>query len=481
MVPNHESAGELLPRALARGKQGRTTEVVPRKGRRSPAAGRGEVPSLPPALDADRAEGNAFVRVLESFQEAMKLQVRLLPLNANGVVKSITGHGHPFCKIIHSRPLGRERCLIDINRAIQISLKTGEPYVYQCHTDMIEFTAALPDGAKNISAFVCGPILLRHMSPQLEQTIRTKVKGLVLDEPSLLHTLAEVPVFSERRVQAAADLLFMMANYFSKVDSTSHQIQHEITRQQAVLAEGLFLSKQNEPCEAAGTPTQPYSRNDLYKESELIDLIKMGDRKKAKGLLDELLGTTLFRSHEHIGVLKARALEIIFSIARAAVEAGANLEEILGFKYQCIENLSKDDSQETLYYFLRKAFDQLFECIYQNRNIRHTRVFIKAKEFIWRNYNRDISLKKIAEAVEINPFYLSHLFRKEMGISFLEYLTSVRISIAKKLLQQTDLSIIEICLEVGYQDPSHFATIFRKKEGIRPLEYRKNLLGQSYR
>jgi len=221
------------------------------------------------------------------------------------------------------------------------------------------------------------------------------------------------------------------------------------------------------------------SRNDLYKEGELIDLIKMGDRKRAKELLDELLGTTLFRSHEHIGVLKARALEIIFIIARAAVEAGANLEEILGFKYQYIQNLSKDDSQETLYYFLKKAFDQLFECIYQNRNIRHTRVFTKAKEFIWGNYNRDVSLNDLSEAVGINPFYLSHLFREEMGLSFLAYLTSVRISIAKKLLQQTNLSIMEICLEVGYQDPSHFAKIFRQKEGIRPMEYRKSLIEQN--
>lgn len=271
----------------------------------------------------------------------------------------------------------------------------------------------------------------------------------------------------------------MIANYFSKVDSTSQQKQQEITRQQALLAEGLFLSKQSESDDAALTLSPLQSRSDLYKERELIDLIKMGDRKRAKGLLDELLGTTLFRSHEHIGVLKARALEIIFIIARAAVEAGANLEEILGFKYQYIQNLSKDDSQETLYYFLKKAFDQLFECIYQNRNIRHTRVFTKAKEFIWGNYNQDISLKKIAEAVRINPFYLSHLFRKEMGISFLEYLTSVRISIAKKLLKQTNLSIIQICLEVGYQDPSHFAKIFRKKEGIRPTEYRKNLIEQN--
>ena len=434
--------------------------------------------SLHQGPDADLAEKNAFFRILGSFQEALKLQVRLFPLQGKGEISSIAGDGHPFCEIIRSCSPGRDNCLKDINRAIQISIKTGEPYIFQCHTDMVEFTATILDGGKSFSAFVCGPILLRHLNPFMEQSILTKVKSLSLDEASLMRTLPELPVFSERRVQAAADLLFMIANYFSKVDATSQQ-QHEITQQQAILAEGLFLSKRRKSDNEALTLSHLQTRGDLYKERELIDLIKMGDRKRAKGLLDELLGTTLFRSQEHIGILKARALEIIFIIARAAVEAGANLEEILGYKYQYIQNLSQDDSQETLYYFLRKAFDQLFECIYQNRNIRHTSVFTKAKEFIWGNYNQDISLKKMAEAVGINPFYLSHLFRKEMGISFLEYLTSVRLSIAKKLLKQTNLSIIEICLEVGYQDPSHFAKIFRKKEGIPPTEYRKNLIEQN--
>lgn len=435
--------------------------------------------SLHQGPDADLAEKKAFFRILGSFQEAMKLQVRLFPLQGKGEISSIAGRGHPFCEIIRRYPRGRDNCLKDINRAIQISMKTGEPYIFQCHTDMIEFTAALLDGGKNPSAFVCGPILLRHLNPVMEQGILAKVKSLSLDEASLMRTLPEIPVFPERRVQAAADLLFMIANYFSKVDATFQQKQHEITQQQAILAEGLFLSKRRKPDDEALTLSHLQARGDLYKEKELIDLIKMGDRKRAKGLLDELLGTTLFRSQEHIGILKARALEIIFIIARAAVEAGANLEEILGFKYQYIQNLSQDDSPETLYYFLRKAFDQLFECIYQNRNIRHTRVFTKAKEFIWGNYNQDISLKKTAEAVGINPFYLSHLFRKEMGISFLEYLTSVRLSIAIKLLKQTNLSIIRIGLEVGYQDPSHFAKIFKKKEGIRPTEYRKTLIEQA--
>jgi two-component system response regulator YesN len=63
-----------------------------------------------------------------------------------------------------------------------------------------------------------------------------------------------------------------------------------------------------------------------------------------------------------------------------------------------------------------------------------------------------------------------------MGISFLEYLTSVRISIAKRLLKEASMPILEACLEVGYQDPSHFAKIFKKKEGVYPSEYRKKSL-----
>ncbi len=427
-------------------------------------------------LDPDWVEKNLFARILESFQEAMKLQVRLLRMKEKEKAGSANGEGHLFCRMIRGCFVGKKNCLNDINRAIQISMKTGEPYIFQCHADMIEFTAALLNGGKGGQAFVCGPILLRHPDAYIEKDILTKVKNLPIDKVSLMKVLPEIPVFPERRVQAAADLLFLIANYFSKTDSAFQHQRHEITWQQAVLAEELSRSRVSGSDSKDLPFSNVYWRRDFDQEKELIDLIKIGDRKRAKVLLDEMLGTALFRSHEHIGILKARVLEIIFAVARAAVEAGANLEEILGFKYQCVHNLSKDDSHETLYYFLMKAFDQLFERIYQNRNIQHTRIFTKAKEYIWTNYNQEISLNHLAGAVGINACYLSHLFRKEMGTSFLEYLTSVRISIAKSLLKQTALSIMEICLEVGYQDPSHFAKIFRKKEGIQPTEYRKRLI-----
>lgn len=420
---------------------------------------------------------NLCSRMIASFQEALKLRVRLFPLTQQTKASCFPRSEHPLCGLIQKSSSGRRNCIRDIHRATEISVKTGEPYIFQCHADMVEFAAAFPNRSEEVAGLVCGPLLLRQPDPFFKRDLLEKIGTLPIDRLALFETLPQIPVLNERRAQAAADLLFTIANYCAKADSLPQRKLHEISHQQALLAEELFQKKQGITGWSENDMSVPPSEIEFQKEKSLIDLIKLGDRKRAKAYLDDLLGTALFRSNEHIGILKARALEIVFMIARAAVEAGANLEEILGVKYQCLQKLSQDDSQETLYYFLMKAFDQLFECIYQNRNIQHTRIFSKAKEFIWKNYRQDVSLKTVAEVVGISPYYLSHLFRKEMGVSFSEYLKSVRISIAKNLLRETQRSILDICLEVGYQDPSHFAKIFKEKEGMKPTQFRKSLTG----
>ncbi|MEW6410142.1 MAG: PocR ligand-binding domain-containing protein [Nitrospirota bacterium] len=421
-------------------------------------------------------EETLFPRIIDSFQKAMRLKVHVIPVEKDEKIRMTNEGGwHPFCELIQSYFPGKKHCVKEITRAARIAAKIGEPYIFQCHADMIEFAAATLNEDQKTFVFICGPVLLRHPDSFFVNDILAKIQCLSINPLLLTKIILEIPVFSERRVQAAADLLFMIANYFSRMDSTSQKQKYEINRQQSILAEELFMIKKSENDLKKLRSGNLYFGEDFYKEKELIDLIKFGERKKAKAILDELLGVSLFRSHEYIGILKARILEIIAIIARAAVESGANLEEVLGFKYQFIQNLANDNSQENFYYTLRKAFDQIFECIYQNRNIQHTRVFTKVKEYIWNNYNQNISLQKLAEAVGISSYYLSHLFRKEMGISFLEYLTSVRIAVAKSLLKQATMTVLDVCLEVGYQDPSYFAKVFTKKEGVHPSEYRKLL------
>src|SRR5512137_636077 len=140
-------------------------------------------------------DNNLLARVLDSFREALKLEVRLFPLSGSEGIASIRGNGHPYCLAVRKSAPGRRNCLREINRAVQLSLKTGEPYIFQCHADMIEFTAAVRDGDRGAAAFVCGPILLRHPDAAVEHGINGKADALRLSRANLLKFLPEIPVY----------------------------------------------------------------------------------------------------------------------------------------------------------------------------------------------------------------------------------------------------------------------------------------------
>jgi two-component system response regulator YesN len=94
------------------------------------------------------------------------------------------------------------------------------------------------------------------------------------------------------------------------------------------------------------------------------------------------------------------------------------------------------------------------------------------KAFISSNIDQDLSRETIAGQIYLNPDHLSRLFKKETGYSISEYVLQERISLAQELLTQTNISISEIALSVGYSNFSHFTKIFKKHAGLGPMEYR---------
>ena len=100
----------------------------------------------------------------------------------------------------------------------------------------------------------------------------------------------------------------------------------------------------------------------------------------------------------------------------------------------------------------------------------------KCIEYISNHYNEDLSIKKVANKVHLSHTYFSRLFKKELGVSFVEYVTNVRIKRAKWLLSNTNDSIESIAEQVGFNTPNYFSSIFKKHVGISPSEYREEHL-----
>ncbi len=108
--------------------------------------------------------------------------------------------------------------------------------------------------------------------------------------------------------------------------------------------------------------------------------------------------------------------------------------------------------------------------IYNNRGIKL--IMQRAMEFIDENYNEQISLNEIAEHTFVSTYYISRLFKKELGKNFVDYLNEIRIKKAKELLKDLRFKTYEVAELVGISDAHYFSKLFKKYENITPSEYR---------
>ncbi|NLX77285.1 MAG: AraC family transcriptional regulator [Clostridiaceae bacterium] len=93
--------------------------------------------------------------------------------------------------------------------------------------------------------------------------------------------------------------------------------------------------------------------------------------------------------------------------------------------------------------------------------------------YLMENYMKKLTLKQVADEFFITASHLSRTFRKTTGFTIIEYLNSVRIKEARKLLKETGKSVMEIAELTGFESQTHFGRVFRQMTGVSPLQYRK--------
>jgi two-component system response regulator YesN len=175
----------------------------------------------------------------------------------------------------------------------------------------------------------------------------------------------------------------------------------------------------------------------------------------------------------------ANYIKIIeFEIVKHVQAHEGNVDEIIKRLEVLSATIGKTpvDSLKEEFYSLSLYINDYYKSI-SSRSSKD--VIIKVKDFVHQNYQKDLKLQQVAKDYYVNPVYLGQVFAKTVGMHFNEYLHSVRIEEAKKLLRRTDMKICVIASKVGYSDSEHFVNKFKAITRNLPSDYRKKQHGEN--
>ena len=213
---------------------------------------------------------------------------------------------------------------------------------------------------------------------------------------------------------------------------------------------------------------------DDQSERNLISAIKLNTPDEIRRAADRFIGQ--FKTARFsLGHYQLYLMEMMAELLRVIRAYQINPSEVFGTDFDGNFHLTRFESPEELYEWFSETCLKISMLIRRERTNSTRAMADKAKQFIVENYhNPDISVEMLCDHLHVSPAYFSTLFKKETGLSFVTYLTDVRMEEAIKLLSTTEDKTYEIAQKIGYLEPNYFSYVFKKKFGLSPTKYRSS-------
>lgn len=307
-----------------------------------------------------------------------------------------------------------------------------------------------------------GKCLWGPLSSEIEEDILRRLRGLRFDRDRLIDAAYELAIVTSRKIHDASEFLFILLYEATGLDPRVIQWRRQRTLQQSQISEYIQQGKR-----FGISRTYPYDS-----ERKLIEKVKIGDRTGSNEILNSLLGHIMFRNPGDLNVLKARLLELLSVLSRAAAEGGVNIDLLLKKSLGYTTKVIDINTQEDLCAWISKALRDFTDSVYALRSYRKNTKTRLAVRYIEENFQRQIAIADVAKAMHLSESRAAHLFKECMGMSSIDYLTQVRIGHAKEQLLATDDSCTRIGLDVGYNSQSYFIRAFKGLVGMTPKQFR---------
>lgn len=214
--------------------------------------------------------------------------------------------------------------------------------------------------------------------------------------------------------------------------------------------------------------------NILYFDHDKVNVWLRTEQKEA--VLNHIRGVfSMVRTAEEvvnpheIYIFCVKYLMLLFKIAE---EYELDLSIFFSDKQNIFAEFANLKTKEQMETQLLAVSEHVVDALSENQKQRDDAVVIKIKQYIKTHYHEDVKSKTIAGEFAYSANYLGQVFKRETGMSLNSYLKMTRIARAKELLKNTDLKILDIAQQTGFNDQQYFCAVFKTVVGVTPSDYR---------
>ena len=399
-------------------------------------------------------------KLFRTYLDATGLSVTLYDLNGEERL-CVCNKGY-ICGFVSEKSVCRKKILSSAKKCAELK----KPYIYETECGLIMCIAPIFIDKKTVGYITSGPVSLWKKDDFFEEDFFIRCKNVGVDTSAEGFDVSAIRHVDCKTMSAFADLLMLVIDYMGEKERAFRQYRED--------RENKFENLLKSIDEKSRINGQNRGKYPVSLEKELISFVQLGDKTNARRILNNFLAEIFLFAGGNLDVIKAKLYELNAFLSRTAVEVGARITDLADIVKKSSGLFIENTEFHDICILTIEILDEYLDIVYKTRGAKPAHAhLVKVISIINAEYpDSTLSLASVAKKVYVSPYYISHLFHDEMGTTFNDYLTEVRINHAKDCLLE-GMTCDQTSEKTGFADASYFTKIFKKKVGITPVKYRK--------
>ncbi|HEX2935343.1 MAG TPA: AraC family transcriptional regulator, partial [Bacteroidales bacterium] len=211
----------------------------------------------------------------------------------------------------------------------------------------------------------------------------------------------------------------------------------------------------------------------IEKEKQLVTILKSGDIAAANQILLQIFEDNLAKRPMAPEMINNLFNALVGTAIRSIYEMQTTILRVFGEELDIYAEMAAKSVVEEKKSYIYFIFKSIALYAGDRKNNQNTKVYEKIRTFVAENYDKELSLERVAEVVGLSPSYLSFIFKEISGKNFVDFINEYRLEKAKELLTSSSMTIAQVAESVGYMNANSFSKTFKKYVGVAPGQFRE--------